>query len=81
MTQKHPIAAISTIIDDDTGMYKAGEVVGSFDEKDLNAFLNVYGENGKNDLLKHLAFMQYQVINAWLKKDKEESQRMEVEII
>ena len=65
MPEKTPILIVSTITDDDTGMYCIGEVDGIFQKGQLLKHLQTYGITGKNDLLTHLAFLQHQVISEW----------------
>lgn len=80
MAQKHRIASLSVIIDDDTGMYQVGDIDGGFSDSDLSHFLRRYGEEGKDKLIKHLALMQYKVLDKWLNNEKQESQKIEVNI-
>ncbi len=60
-----PICKILKVTDDDTGMYSCGDIEGSFNQKDLEEYLQSYGEKGKAQLLEKLAFLQYQVWDAW----------------
>jgi hypothetical protein len=53
------------VTDCDTELYSCGEVCGAFHDYDLQNYLKQYGERGKKELLEKLAYLQYQVIDAW----------------
>lgn len=64
-TQTKSICNIRYVTDCDTELYSCGEIDGAFQYHELKNFIKIYGENGKNDLLHHLAYLQYQVIDIW----------------
>lgn len=63
--EKQKLITISIVTDDDTGMYRIGEVDGILQSKQLENYLRTHGERGKTELLEHFAFLQYQVIDAY----------------
>ena len=65
------IAKIVKVIDDDTGMHSVGDIEGAFDENKLADYLKRYGNEGKNKLVSRLAFMQWQVWEAWRNRNQE----------
>ena len=60
MSEKKQLAKIWTVADDDTGMYKIGEVDGGFNSIALEEHIK---DHGKDDLILHLSNMIYQVIS------------------
>lgn len=79
MVEKRQLLKIQIIIDDDTNMYHLGEIDGIFSEDQIVGFLESYGEKGKRDLVNHLAFLQFQVIDSW-RKNQEKFQCDESEV-
>lgn len=65
MPQKENLLTISKVTDDDTGMYRIGEIDGIFQKHTLDEYLKSHGESGKTELINHLAYLQSQVIDAW----------------
>ena len=59
MAEKEPIAVISVITDDDTGMYSIGEVDGGFAKAELKQHIEDYGSGG---IINHLACMTAMVV-------------------
>jgi len=58
MPERKKILTINVITDDDTGMYSIGEIDGIFQEDELFEFV---GDYNADNLIKHLAFLSYQV--------------------
>ena len=54
---------ISFVTDTDVSYYEIGEVDGHFQKDQLQRYLKAFG---KTKLLEHLAFLQYQVIEAMI---------------
>ncbi len=61
MSEKQLLTRLSYITDDDTGIYKMGEVDGVFSLPELEKYISVYGVDG---LYRHLCFLISQVKNA-----------------
>jgi hypothetical protein len=61
MPERKQLAKISRVTDDDTGMYRIGEVEGAFQQDQLKEFISRYGKGG---LLSTLAYMTHQVVSA-----------------
>lgn len=66
MPERRGMLFINEITDDDTGMYEIGEIDGIFDRVDLRQYMNKYGKKGKDNLITHLAYLNYQVMEAWI---------------
>jgi len=71
MPEREEILTISKVIDDDTGMYWVGEIDGSWQKHTLDEYLSAHGEKGKSELINHLAYLQYQVVDAWRERNNE----------
>lgn len=72
MPQTKTLVNITKVTDDSTGMYHVGEIDGLFQEHELREYLKRYGEIGKTELINHLAFLQYQVVDMYKKINAEE---------
>ena len=59
MSEKMPLGNIYVHTDDDTGMYRVGEVDGGFHTESLRSHIDKYGTA---DVLSHLAHMTSTVI-------------------
>jgi hypothetical protein len=70
MPERLKLATICAITDDDTGMYRIGEIDGGFDDTKLEDHIKDYGSEG---LLKCLAYMHWQVMEQ-IRKPKSETQ-------
>lgn len=65
MPERKELFTVSVISDDDTGMYTIGEVDGGMSTGYLKDYLKEFGNEGKDNLLTHLSFIQYQIWNMW----------------
>ena len=64
MAQRQELLNISYHYDDDTGMYQIGEVDFGINSK-LETFLIQFGHKGKEDLMATIAYLGYEVQDAW----------------
>jgi len=56
---------ITYVIDDETGVWRQGEIEHGIYTTKLESFLRNFGERGKNELLGRLEFMQHLVEKYW----------------
>ena len=71
MPERESILTITKVTDDDTGMYRIGEIDGIFQSQSLGEYLSSHGEKGKTELINHFAYLQSQVIDAWRELNNE----------
>jgi hypothetical protein len=69
MAERKPLATINYITDFETSMYHMGEVDGSFSEAQLEDYIKRFGTK---DLLEHLAYLTFQVIEISRKVNSED---------
>lgn len=65
MPERKELCKLSTVTDDDTGMYHIGEIDGLFQGDDLKEYLKRHGEKGVDRLVRHLGYLQHSVFYAW----------------
>ncbi len=69
MASRKELLRIEYHYDDDTGMYKVGEIDFGI-TCELDKYLKVYGRKGKEEIVKTLAYMIYE-IETRLRKQEE----------
>jgi len=65
MPERKQMATVTVVTDDDTGMYHVGEPDGLFQQEELLEYLRMHGQKGKSEMLEHLAYMQFQILETW----------------
>ena len=62
--EREPFLTLYKITDDDTGMYRIGEIGGIFDEAKLKQYLETHGYWGRQQLLDTISYLNYQIVVA-----------------
>jgi len=71
MPERKTLVKIIKITDDDTGMYRIGEIDGGFSSEELLDYFNSHGEYGLNQLTSKLSHLQFQIWSAWRRHNEE----------
>jgi hypothetical protein len=77
MPERKKLANINIITDDDTGMYRIGEIDGGFYTEILREHIK---KHGITDLIEHLAYMMRTVLEIKQEINLEENEEVEEDI-